>query len=47
MFEETPRTRVIRSRLHLLGILGEGQMTAADDLPPVLAVHAPDALPGV
>ncbi|MGD8792180.1 MAG: excinuclease ABC subunit UvrA [Anaerolineae bacterium] len=34
LFEELPRTRVIRSRLHLLGIGGggQGQMAAANDL---------------
>jgi excinuclease ABC subunit A len=32
LFEELPRTRVIRSRLYLLGVLGEGQMALADDL---------------
>jgi excinuclease ABC subunit A len=32
LFEELPRTRVIRSRLHLIGILGDGQTQTADDL---------------
>ena len=32
LFEELPRTRVIRSRLHLVGILGDGDSKTASDL---------------
>ncbi|MGD9099507.1 MAG: transglutaminase domain-containing protein, partial [Anaerolineae bacterium] len=32
LFEELPRTQVIRSRLRLLGVVGEGQVTVADAL---------------
>lgn len=32
LFEEQPRTRVIRSRLHLIGILGDGDSQTASDL---------------
>jgi excinuclease ABC subunit A len=32
LFEELPRTRVIRSRLHLIGILGDGEAETASDL---------------
>ncbi|MCP4421201.1 MAG: excinuclease ABC subunit UvrA, partial [Chloroflexi bacterium] len=33
-FEELPRTAVIRSRLYLLGIIGQGAVTVADALQP-------------
>jgi len=32
LFEEMPRTRVIRSRLHLIGLLGDGESRTASDL---------------
>ncbi|MBL6982834.1 MAG: excinuclease ABC subunit UvrA [Anaerolineales bacterium] len=32
LFEEMPRTRVIRSRLHLIGVLGGGESQTASDL---------------
>ena len=32
LFEELPRTQVLRSRLHLIGILGDGGTQAASDL---------------
>jgi ABC-type Mn2+/Zn2+ transport system ATPase subunit len=32
LFEELPRTRVIRSRLHLIGVLGDGVAKTADGL---------------
>ena len=32
LFEELPRTRVLRSRLHLIGVLGDGDAQTASDL---------------